>query len=363
MLRIILPAVVSAFVLGCQSEARIEGQGPARLNDRLQKIEETRLAACRPGGHGASTAWAVRMDPRGARANPTATGSDPRTARADAEPLGDEAAWTLSDFGDQTLERGAKANTEASTYETDHGEKYLHKAPLPSLGQTVKRDVKEMGHDLWHDTKQVYGNPVNVAILAAAYGGSLAVQETGPDDTVEDHFRPGHHHFSDGWRNTFDAVGNPGTHFALAGAWYLIGEQLQDDKTYNVGKTLASALIINGLTTMAGQAASWDRDPNGQWGTFPSGHTSSSFCFASVMHHAYGHVVGVPLYGLATMVAMERVDDRNHYFSDVLMGAVVGTVIGHSVASGRDPEIFGWKVLPYANPEGGAGVAFYKSLD
>lgn len=363
MSRIILAAVVSVFIVGCQSEARKEGQGPARLNDRLEKIEEARLAACNPGGRGVPTPLAARMDPRCAQANHPAAGSSPRTGRINVEMVGDQAAWTLSEFGDQAPELGARANTETSAYDAGRAEKYLHKPPLASFGQTVKRDVKEMGHDLWHDTKQVYGNPVNVAILAAAYGGSLAVQKTGPDDTVEDHFRPGHHHFSAGWRNTFDAVGNPGTHFALAGAWYLIGEQLQDDKTYNVGKTLASALIINGVTTMVGQAASWDRDPNGEWGTFPSGHTSSSFCFASVMHHAYGHVVGVPLYGLASMVAMQRLDDRSHYFSDVLMGAVVGTVIGHSVASGRDPEIFGWKVLPYANPEGGAGVAFYKSLD
>ena len=83
---------------------------------------------------------------------------------------------------------------------------------------------------------------------------------------------------------------------------------------------------------------------------------------ASVLHQAYGHLVGVPLYGLATMVAIERLDSEEHYFSDVVMGAVLGTVVGHSVASGRDPEFFGWKIVPYANPEGGAGVAFMKSL-
>jgi len=363
MSRIILATCVAVFVAGCQSKARNENEGPTRLNDRLMKLEETRLAECRTGNRGEPTPWTVRIDPRGAHANHPATERDPQASRFNGETAGNDTAWTLAEFGEQPAQRAARANAEASLDEADRTSEYLRKPPLPSFGQTVKRDVKEMFGDLWHDTKQVYGNPVNVAILAAAYGGSLAIQETGPDDTVEDHFRPGHHHFSDGWRNTFDAVGNPGTHFALAGAWYLIGEQLQDDKTYNVGKTLASALIINGVTTMVGQAASWDRDPNGQWGTFPSGHTSSSFCFASVMHRAYGHAVGVPLYGLATMVAMERVDDRNHYFSDVLMGAVLGTVVGHSVASGRDPEIFGWKVLPYANPEGGAGVAFYKSLD
>jgi membrane-associated phospholipid phosphatase len=84
---------------------------------------------------------------------------------------------------------------------------------------------------------------------------------------------------------------------------------------------------------------------------------------ASVMHEAYGHLVGIPLYGVATFVGIERLDDREHYFSDVVMGGVMGMVIGHAVASGRDPEFFGWKVLPYANPDSGAGVAFMKSLE
>ena len=81
------------------------------------------------------------------------------------------------------------------------------------------------------------------------------------------------------------------------------------------------------------------------------------------MHQAYGWGVGVPLYGLGTLVAIERLDDREHYFSDVVMGAVLGTVVGHSVASGRDPEIFGFKVIPYVDPVSEAsGVAFYKSM-
>ncbi|MFH1418390.1 MAG: hypothetical protein ABII12_08925 [Planctomycetota bacterium] len=35
---------------------------------------------------------------------------------------------------------------------------------------------------------------------------------------------------------------------------------------------------------------------------------------------------------------------------------------GHSVASGLEPEFFGWKLLPYASTNGGTGIAFSKSL-
>ena len=355
--RIVATIAVLFCLVGCQSAYRAPSSD---IDARLASVEHSRLASATDRGMGHAALRLSRSDELAAPVDQTiGPTSPPAEGGAPAAAL----AWTLADFADEPVASSAQEDLTFSAEAAERAEKYLHKQPLDSLWATIKRDVKDMPHDLWHDTQRVYGNPVNLVILGSAYGGSLALQETGPDDTVEDHYTPGHHTMSSGWRDAMDAYGNPGTHFAIAGAWYLLGEQLQDDKTYNVGKTLASALIINDLTTMAGQAASWDRVPNGQWGSFPSGHTSSSFCIASVMHEAYGHVVGIPLYGLATLVAIERVDDRNHYFSDVMMGAVLGTVIGHSVASGRDPELFGWKVLPWADPAGGTGVAFMKTLD
>jgi hypothetical protein len=240
---------------------------------------------------------------------------------------------------------------------------YARRPPLPGFSETVKRDVKHMGADLWRDTKRVYANPVNLAILGVSYGGALAVQQTGPDRTVEHSIRRGKRVMSSDWADAFGAMGNPGTHFGLAGLMYLVGQQAQDEKTYEVSKALFSALIVNGLSVLAGQAATWDRSPNGERGTFPSGHTSSTFALATVMNEAYGPLAGVPLYGLGVFVGIERIQDREHYMSDVLFGAVLGTVVGHAIASGRDPEFFGWKILPYADPAAGSsGVALVKSF-
>jgi len=50
--------------------------------------------------------------------------------------------------------------------------------------------------------------------------------------------------------------------------------------------------------------------------------------------------------------------------SDVLMGAVLGLVIGHSVASEKELEVFGGKVLPYADPHtNSTGIAWVKPLE
>lgn len=363
-MRNIASAALLILLVGCQVRHR---QDPVDLSVRLEQIENRRL------GKGDSNAQGSPGNTSVASANGVARLDNGNPGEA---ATGASAGITLGEFGEQDQfvegEDAELADNPNAPYETDQGNKeelYARRPPLESFWDTVKRDVKVAHKDLWRDTKRVYANPLNLVILGTTYGGALAIQETGVDDSIEQHFNTdndferGHHHFKEDWRDAFGAVGNPATHFALAGAWYLLGQQTMDDKTYEVGKTLFSALMINGITVMVGQAATWDRAPNGEYGTFPSGHTSSSFVFASVMHEAYGHLVGVPLYALAGLAGYERIEDGEHYFSDVVMGGVLGLVVGHSVASGRDPEFFGWKLMPYASPGGGAGVAFMKTFD
>jgi hypothetical protein len=355
-------AIVAAVLIltGCQASQR--GFDAGQVSRRLVSIEHARLASAR-GKRPAQRTLRLQdaTDPLGS----TLLTWDSGERQPDAAP------WALASFdGTALFDQSDEQDQTDMSFWSEKEEKYLRRRPLASFWETVTRDLKYMPADVWRDTKRVYTKPLNLVILGTAYGGSLALQEAGPDDTVEHHFRRErpfgryeiHRHFSSGWRDGFGAAGNPGTHFALAGLWYLAGQQSMDDKTYEVGKTLFSALAINGITVLLGQAATADRSPNGERGTFPSGHTSSTFVVASVLDEAYGPAVGIPLYLLGGLVAHERLEDGEHYLSDVVMGAVLGTVIGHSVAQGRDPEFFGWKIIPYASPQGGTGVALMKEL-
>ncbi|GAG43592.1 unnamed protein product, partial [marine sediment metagenome] len=126
-------------------------------------------------------------------------------------------------------------------------------------------------------------------------------------------------------------------------------------------KAMLSALSINGLTTIALKGIANTDSPNGDpWG-WPSGHTSSSFCMAAVLWESYGPWVGVPAYAFATYVGYERIDARNHDFSDVVSGALIGMAIGHIVAQNHKPRILGMDVVPYADDRGAFGLALAKT--
>lgn len=233
--------------------------------------------------------------------------------------------------------------------------------PLPGFFATLKRDLKEMPTLLWSDTKAVYTNPWNLVFLIGAGGASAAVRPE-VDDEFEDHLDR-HHIYAGDWPDTFGALGNPGTHFAFASVWYLAGQQLQDVKTYEVGKRAFSALTITGVTTVLLKLAACTDAPNGESWAWPSGHTSSTMALATVLHNAYGPLVGVPMFGLTGLVAVERMDSGEHHFSDIVFGAALGWVVAETVMKEHQPELLGGRIVPYANPASGhAGIAWVKDL-
>lgn len=64
--------------------------------------------------------------------------------------------------------------------------------------------------------------------------------------------------------------------------------------------------------------------PNGGRHSFPSGHTSISFCSAEYLRKRYGWEFGLPAYTLAAFVGYSRVESRSHYARDVIAGAALG---------------------------------------
>jgi membrane-associated phospholipid phosphatase len=64
--------------------------------------------------------------------------------------------------------------------------------------------------------------------------------------------------------------------------------------------------------------------PNGGSQSFPSGHTSVSFCGAEFIRKRYGWELGIPAYAAASFVAYSRVESNEHWPHDVIAGAGIG---------------------------------------
>ncbi len=91
------------------------------------------------------------------------------------------------------------------------------------------------------------------------------------------------------------------------------------------------AMLTNGLITYGMKRAFGRVRPNGGCcKSFPSGHTSHSFTIAAIARDLYGNEIGALTYGVATLVAVSRINDNKHYLSDVIFGAALGTAIGRA---------------------------------
>lgn len=65
--------------------------------------------------------------------------------------------------------------------------------------------------------------------------------------------------------------------------------------------------------------------------SFPSGHTTTAFAFASAVAMEHEWYYGVPAYMLATLTGLSRVNDGRHYVHDVVSGATIGIAYGMGV--------------------------------
>lgn len=151
-------------------------------------------------------------------------------------------------------------------------------------------------------------------------------------------------------------VGGPGP-LTLGASLYLLGRGTGKTFATNTGREVIRAVLVSGALTAVTKgavgrarpfAAPGDPDEfspghgftDGAFASFPSGHTSAAFATATVLarelhsKHPEGRwLINSLLFGGATFVGFSRVYDKQHWPSDVVAGATLGSITGYEVVA------------------------------
>jgi len=133
---------------------------------------------------------------------------------------------------------------------------------------------------------------------------------------------------------------------SIAGIFYLGGKIFNDEKSQETAISAFESFIISGLIcsslkVLAGRSRPYREEGSGKFygPTFdnsklslPSGHATVAFSLASVIASEYDNfLVDISAYTIASLAAFSRVYDDRHWTSDVVLGAIIGTVVGRAI--------------------------------
>lgn len=237
---------------------------------------------------------------------------------------------------------------------------------LPSPGQDIaaQDQVDRLPGLLLTDTKAVLSAPLAwdrkdwawAGAAVALVAGAGVLLDRPVDEAALRNRRPG-------WDRTaqkIETLGGLGGGL-LVGGVYLTG-RLRDNPEWTAAGVDAaiSVLIARGLALPIKELVGRARPEEGL-GTrhlkplvhdsFPSGHTAQAFAMAAAFSaHLESPWAKAGVYGTASLVAVARLEQRAHFTSDVLAGALLGTATGWAVTRlnrvermGRRPVRVAWQ--------------------
>lgn len=152
----------------------------------------------------------------------------------------------------------------------------------------------------------------------------------------------------------FRLIGDPGS-LVVGGLTYGFGRVKGSRRAEDIGLHSVEAILLSGAITgvtkvVAGRARPYKDTANsrnfglfrgfrnGDYDSFPSGHTTSAFAFATIVSAETSHwwpnsrwVIGPIFYGGAALTGVSRIYNQFHWASDVVAGAAIGTITGVKV--------------------------------
>ena len=176
-----------------------------------------------------------------------------------------------------------------------------------------------------------------LAALICMTGIAPAASPNAIGDADRDAFRYIHedmkNRFLDASLPTIQRMGETGVYLGICTIFCAFG----NEKMAETGALAAAAAMESGTITYALKQVVGRRRPlsRSERDSFPSGHVTLAFTMATVGGHEYPKL-RIPLYAAAFGTAFARVYLGRHYPSDVIVGALIGTLAGIHITHYRD---------------------------
>jgi len=210
---------------------------------------------------------------------------------------------------------------------------------LPPLKERWNNGWRNVGDDARYlvtfpsrPTKKGVGT--TIGILAAV--GLVMVY----DQKIRDEVQGQRNATTDQWESYLEPMGRLVIQMGVFGLVYAGGRAAGDEEATEAARALIEAVSMTEVATYAGKVAFGRTDPSdllnaGQFleggKRFPSGHASRAFAVATVLSERYGPKVAWFAYPLAALVALARLENDEHWASDVVAGAALGWGISKSI--------------------------------
>jgi len=149
-------------------------------------------------------------------------------------------------------------------------------------------------------------------------------------------------------------LGNTPEQVAFSVGTYAFGRLRGQPKVAHLGMDLLQAQLLSEMLVEPIKFTVRRERPDGSNHlSFPSGHSAVTFATATVIERHLGWRKSLLGYAIASYVAMSRIHDNQHYLSDVIFGAAVGTIAGRTVVHHQADY---WAFTPVAMPGGGVAL-------
>jgi membrane-associated phospholipid phosphatase len=198
---------------------------------------------------------------------------------------------------------------------------------------------------LWDDTKETATGPLhwdadewrNFGLIT----GGLAISVAFLDKPIREAAQRSRSSSADDFFRNIEKFGTKQYGLPVLIGFYGVGLAADDYNAKTVALDGFSASVISSLTTSIFKGIAGRARPNSGLGphhwnlfggdqSFPSGHATGAFAFASVIAGHYDSPwVATTAYTIASLVGVARIEQDAHWASDVVAGGLIGGLIGH----------------------------------